>query len=58
MSLPPKRILPLVGRSRHPTIFTAVDFPEPEGPMMETNSPFFISSFSPVSAFTFTSPRS
>src|SRR5579864_9480487 len=32
-------ISPVVGRSRHPIRFTSVDFPEPDGPMIDTHSP-------------------
>jgi hypothetical protein len=35
-------ILPLVGLSRSPIIFSKVDFPEPELPTIKTNSPRFI----------------
>src|SRR5574344_1345890 len=32
--------LPVVGLSSNPTMFSKVDFPQPEGPMTLTNSPF------------------
>jgi hypothetical protein len=31
-----------VGLSRAPIMFNKVDFPLPEGPITDTNSPFFI----------------
>jgi len=31
--------LPDVALSRHPRIFIRVDLPEPEGPIIDTNSP-------------------
>src|SRR5690606_37487405 len=34
---------PAVGLSRRPTMFSNVDLPHPEGPMMATNSPSLIS---------------
>ena len=34
-----RRSLPLVGRSRQPRMFMSVDLPEPDAPMMATNSP-------------------
>src|SRR3989344_546169 len=42
--------------SRQPIMLTAVLLPEPLGPMMETNSPFLMSRFTPLRAFTSTSP--
>src|SRR5438105_11956271 len=39
ISTPSSRYEPLVGRSRQPMRFMKVDLPEPEGPMMATNSP-------------------
>ncbi len=38
-STPRKRYVPLVGTSRQPRMFIAVDLPEPLGPMTATNSP-------------------
>jgi hypothetical protein len=35
-------ILPLVGLSRSPIMLSNVDFPEPELPIIKTNSPRFI----------------
>ena len=37
---PSSRYSPAVGVSRQPMMFIRVDFPDPDGPMMETNSPF------------------
>ena len=37
--IPSSRYSPLVGVSRHPNVFNKVDLPEPEVPMMVTNSP-------------------
>ena len=37
-------------------MFIAVDLPEPEGPMMATNSPRSIEKDTPASACTFASP--
>src|SRR5690606_4621632 len=34
-----KRYSPLLGRSRQPMMFISVDLPDPEAPMMATNSP-------------------
>ena len=42
--------------SRQPTMFTHVLFPEPLGPIIATNSPLFISRFSPRTAGTSTFP--
>jgi len=36
---PARKRLPDVGRSRHPIWLRRVDFPDPDGPMMATNSP-------------------
>ena len=38
-SVPPMHTLPEVGLSSVPIRFSRVDFPEPEGPTMATNSP-------------------
>ena len=47
--------LPLVGLSKQPIKFIMVDFPDPEGPTIATNSPLFIvKSFSSVLAQIFT----
>ena len=48
--------LPLVGVSREPTMFMAVDFPDPEGPMMAMNSPSLMSMEIPSRALTVLSP--
>ena len=42
-SSPSIRMLPLVGLSNPPKRCSSVDFPQPDGPMMATNSPFSIS---------------
>ena len=39
MSVPFSRTWPLVGASKPPRIYNNVLFPEPDGPMMDTNSP-------------------
>src|SRR5262245_42472427 len=39
VSIPSNRKLPLVGRSRQPMMFSIVDFPEPEGPVIASQSP-------------------
>ena len=39
-SLPSKRYSPDVGVSSAPRMCMSVDFPDPEGPMMATKSPF------------------
>src|ERR1700716_2198011 len=39
VSIPSKRYCPLVGRSRQPRIFNSVDFPEPDGPVIDSHSP-------------------
>ena len=36
---PAKKYSPLVGRSKQPSVFINVDFPDPECPIMATNSP-------------------
>ena len=40
--LPSSRYCPLVGVSRQPSICMSVDLPDPDGPMIATNSPSFI----------------
>src|SRR5579884_4539449 len=47
---------PVVGRSRPPSRASRVDFPQPEGPVMATNSPGATSKETPSSAVTATSP--
>ena len=37
--IPSRTYVPDVGVSRNPRIFMKVDFPEPEDPMIERNSP-------------------
>ena len=37
--IPSKKYSPDVGLSKTPIIFINVDFPEPDGPTMDTNSP-------------------
>src|SRR5215510_6132652 len=39
VSMPSKRYCPPVGRSRQPRIFSNVDFPEPDGPVIDSHSP-------------------
>src|SRR5215467_7639999 len=41
MSSPSKNTFPEVGLSKAPIIFNRVDFPLPEGPTTDTNSPLF-----------------
>ena len=50
-----ERVGPGVGRSRQPRMFISVDLPEPDGPMIATNSPRSMSSETPGSACTSTS---
>ena len=40
-SIPSKKYVPDVGLSKHPRTFINVDFPEPDAPMIATNSPCF-----------------
>jgi hypothetical protein len=49
-STPSKTYRPEVGRSRQPRRFISVDFPDPDGPMIATNSPFAIDSDTPSNA--------
>src|SRR5574344_2186302 len=51
----PSQYLPSVGLSSSPRIFSNVDLPQPEGPMMATNSPSFTSILTPLSAIVSTS---
>ena len=37
--MPSRTYRPVVGRSRQPRMFIRVDLPEPDGPMIATNSP-------------------
>jgi hypothetical protein len=39
ISIPPMKSLPKLGLSRAPKMFNKVDFPLPEGPTIDTNSP-------------------
>ena len=55
-SSPSSRYWPPVGVSRQPRMFISVDLPEPEAPTMATNSPGWISSETPRSTSTATSP--
>ena len=45
MSSPSINALPLEGVSNAPIMCMAVDFPEPEGPISDMNSPLFIFKF-------------
>jgi len=49
-STPSKKYRPRVGRSKHPRMFISVDFPDPDGPMIATNSPRSITSETPRNA--------
>src|SRR5579872_4491437 len=49
--------LPSLGWSSPPIMLKSVDFPEPEGPMMEMYSPRNISRLTPCRAETLTLPR-
>src|SRR6056297_3566740 len=53
--MPSSTYLPEVGVSRNPSIFMKVDFPEPEAPIMEMNSPLFMERETPFNACTLTS---
>jgi hypothetical protein len=55
-SWPSNSKTPEVARSRNPKICIKVDFPEPEGPMIETNSPLAIVKERLWSTFVTTSP--
>ena len=48
--------LPFVGVSREPTMFMAVLFPDPEGPMMAMKCPSVMSMEMPSRALTVLSP--
>ncbi|CUQ41756.1 Uncharacterised protein [Flavonifractor plautii] len=52
MGVPSRRYSPRVGTSRQPRMFIIVDLPEPEVPMMATNSPWSMLSVTPSSALT------
>ena len=49
-------VLPRLGRSRQPRMCMNVDLPDPEGPVTARNSPASMSSETPRSAWTLTSP--
>jgi len=51
-SCPSIRQRPFVGRSRHPSRFSIVDLPEPDGPMIAQKSPPWKSIVTPSSART------
>src|SRR3954447_24933780 len=53
---PSSQYSPVVGLSRQPITFMNVDLPDPDGPMIATNSPSWISRETPRSAWTITSP--
>src|SRR5450759_714117 len=55
-SRPAKTNWPLVGRSRQPMMFIMVDLPDPDDPIMATNSPRSIETLTPCSARTSVSP--
>src|SRR5260370_25607051 len=55
-SCPASRMLPALGGVNPPMIWNSVDFPEPDGPTIDTNSPAPTSKFTPRSACTSTSP--
>jgi len=50
--LPAMKTSPLVGTSKQPIIFSRVDFPEPEGPIIEMKSPAEMLKFTLSNAFT------
>ena len=52
MSSPAKIMLPEVGRSRQPTRFKSVLFPDPEEPITDTKSPCGTSSVTLLRALT------
>ena len=58
ISMPSRQYFPIVGRSRHPNIFMSVDFPEPDWPMMATNSPLFMVRLMRFNPRTFSAPVS
>jgi len=55
-SMPSNRYWPLVGRSRQPSTAIRVDLPEPDEPMMATNSPCAMVRLTPSSACTSVAP--
>ena len=48
---------PEVGVSINPIILSVVDFPEPDGPEIETNSPLSMEKLIPLTASTKTFPK-
>jgi hypothetical protein len=54
--VPSTNTCPLVGLSSSPIMFSSVDFPEPELPTINTNSPFFMENDTSASARTLVSP--
>jgi hypothetical protein len=56
ISTPSTKIWPEVGRARPPSRWSSVDFPHPDGPTMETNSPRSIWMSTPRKASTLTLP--
>ena len=55
-SRPSKKYWPLVGRSRQPMMFIIVDLPDPDDPMMATNSPAATETLTACRACTSVSP--
>ena len=55
-SSPSIRMLPVVGLSKPPSRCKSVDFPQPDGPMIATNSPSCMSIFTPRRAVTLILP--
>src|ERR1041384_6169770 len=56
MGKPSRMYWPAVGVSRQPNRFIKVDLPEPDGPIIATNSPRRMSQLTPRSAGTSCSP--
>ena len=56
-SMPSTVTEPEVGRSSPPSIWSRVDFPEPEVPTTATNSPCSTAKFTPSRALTAVSPE-
>ena len=56
VSSPSIQIRPRVGTSSRPSRYSSDDLPEPDGPMMQTNSPRSISRFTSCTSVTGTSP--
>ena len=52
VSIPSMKTVPVVGRSNSPIMLSKVDFPEPELPTINTNSPFSIENETLSNAFT------